>query len=392
MANSAPMNPSGASEVPYREVTVAAVLLGIVVGAAMTASFVYISLKLGFGLGGSTVAAILGFAVLRGLLKKGSIVENNINQTIASGVNTASAGVSFTLPALFLMGLNNPELAEIDPMPFLLAAVAGSFMGIVVIIPLRKQMIEFERLRFPSGIAVASLLKSPGAGARQAKLLAGGFAVATFFTLLIDFGLIPDELDFGAPLGIPAYLPLVIGLSFANFGAGLLSGKGGLPFVAGGVLAWWIISPVALKVGWVPDGPESWQIWDVLYGTMIRPMGIGMLIGGALMGVVMALPALKGALKSLSAAVQTGKAQKGGVQEMSTRVMGFGLAGALGIIFVAALMSSDAVGIGQAAMIAVVGGLWLGLAGLVVAQACGMTDISPLSGMALIAVTLMFFL
>ena len=89
---------------PYRELTVAAVLFGVLIGAVMTAAFTYVALKLGFTLSGSTVAAILGFAVLRGVLRKGSIVENNINQTLASGVNTASAGVAFTLPALYIMG------------------------------------------------------------------------------------------------------------------------------------------------------------------------------------------------------------------------------------------------------------------------------------------------
>ncbi len=395
MAASAPTTTPNPGLAPYREITWAAAILGVAVGAAMTASFVYISLKLGFGLGGSTVAAILGFAVLRGMLKKGSIVENNINQTIASGINTASSGVSFTLPALFLMGKTDPSLANIDPLPFLMAAIAGSFMGIVVIIPLRKQMIEFERLRFPSGIAVASLLKSPGAGARQAKLLAAGFVIATSYTLLSQNHLAPEALDIGGALGIPPYLPLVVGLSFANFGAGLLSGKGGLPFFAGGILAWWIISPMALSQGWIPEASSGadigWQL-DTLYSTMVRPLGIGMLIGGAIMGVIMALPALKGAIKSLSSAVQTRTSGGGESQEMSTRVMGIGMAGAMGIIFIAALMSSSEISASQALLIATVGSIWLALAGLVVAQACGMTDISPLSGMALIAVTLMYFL
>lgn len=378
---------------PYRELTIPAMVLGVILGALMCMSFVYIALKLGFTLGGSTVAAILGFAVLRGIFKGGSIVENNINQTIASGVNTASAGVAFTLPALFLMGGADPALRDFDALPFILAGLAGSFMGVVVIIPLRKQMIEFERLRFPSGIAVGSLLKSPGAGARQAKLLAGGFLVAATFTGLQMFGMVPDKMDLGSLFGIPVYIPMAIGLSFANFGAGLLAGKGGLPFVAGGILAWWVISPAATNAGWVPDtglaGQEMWQ-QGTIYGSMLRPLGIGMLIGGALMGVLMALPALRSAIKSLSAAVQA-KAV-GGSQEMSTGVMKIGLAAALMVLFAAAMLATDAVTVPQAIGIAVIGTIWLALAGLVVAQATGMTDISPLSGMALIAVTLMFFL
>jgi putative OPT family oligopeptide transporter len=382
---------------PYRELTVAAVVLGIVVGALMCASFVYISLKLGTGLGGSTVAAIIGFAVLRYMLGKGTIVENNINQTVASSVNMASSGVAFTLPALFLMSLNDPSLGDIDPMPFLLAAMAGSFLGIVVIIPLRKQMIEFERLRFPTGIAVASLLKSPGAGLRQAKLLVVGFAIAAAFTLLGELGKVPTEIDPGSWFGIPAHIPIIIALSFANFGAGLLSGRGGLPFVAGGVLAWWLISPTAVSLGWLPDiatdGGVDYQL-EVLYLQMLRPLGIGMLVGGALMGVIMAFPAVKAALAGLSAAVHTRGAQGVEIEseELSGRVLAFGLGGAVLVLFVASLFAAGDVSILQAALIAVVGTIWLALAGLVVSQATGMTDISPMSGMALIGVTLMFFL
>ena len=76
---------------PYRELTLIAVIFGVLLGAIMTAAFTYVALKLGFTLPGSTVAAILGFAVLRGMLKRGSIIENNINQTVASGVNNAEA-------------------------------------------------------------------------------------------------------------------------------------------------------------------------------------------------------------------------------------------------------------------------------------------------------------
>lgn len=73
----------GALEAPYRELTFAAVFIGVLIGAIMTSAFVYIALKLGFSLGGSTVAAILGFGILRQVVRETSIVESNINQTIA---------------------------------------------------------------------------------------------------------------------------------------------------------------------------------------------------------------------------------------------------------------------------------------------------------------------
>ncbi|MGI9327143.1 MAG: OPT/YSL family transporter [Pseudomonadales bacterium] len=390
---------------PYRELTVAAVVFGVAIGALMTAAFVYIALKLGFSMPGSTVAAILGFAVLRGMLHRGSIVENNLNQTVASGVNNASAGITFTLPALFIMGAANPELAGFNPIAALLAALAGSFLGIVVIIPLRKQMIEFDRLRFPSGIAVASLLRSPGAGPRQAKLLAGGFFVAAVLHVPAYYELIPTELAVGDWIGLPAWLPLSLGVSFASIGAGLLAGRGGLPFILGGMLAWWVISPLAINLGWVPslaslDLPaadaaagelsRNWQDWasGVLYAQMLRPLGIGVLIGGALAGVVVSLPALRAAFVGLSQASSV----PGAMQELSPRFLYLGIVGSMLVLFLAAVFADPEMTLAGGALTAVVGTLWLALAGLVVAQATGMTDLSPISGMSLIGVTIMFFL
>ncbi len=385
-----------ATRAPYRELTPAALIFGVLIGAVMTAAFVFVGLKLGFTLPGSTVAAILGFAVLRGILRKGSIVENNINQTVASGVNSASAGVAFTLPALFILGVCDPELRAFGPLPVILSAVAGSFLGIVFIIPLRKQMIELERLRFPSGIAVATLLRSPGAGIRQAKLLGGGFVFAAIFHVLSGLGVIHEEIEIGVMLGVPSYVPIAVGVSFASLGAGMLAGKGGLPFVFGGMLAWWVIAPAIVHLGWAPT-PAEMQVaggeafdgfvqWPLAYSEMLRPLGIGILIGGALTGVIASAPALRAAMRSLSSA-----SKAGGGDEMSPKVLYGGVVAAFVILFVAAMMSGD-IGVGRALLTAVVGTLWLALAGMIVAQATGMTDITPISGMSLIGVTLMFFL
>ncbi|HKI74809.1 MAG TPA: OPT/YSL family transporter [Pseudomonadales bacterium] len=398
----------------YREITASAVILGVIQGVLMTAAFTYIGLKLGFTLGGSTVAAILGFALLRGIGRgvlhidgAGSIIENNINQTIASGINTASAGVVFTFPALLLLG------QDFNVWTIIISAIAGSFMGIVIIIPLRKQLIEIERLRFPSGVAVATVLKSPGAGAEKARLLGYGFVVATGLTLLtspvvggwlgIEDSVIPDTLPIGswimnafhiAPAGAAgiALLGTSLSLSFANLGAGLLSARGGIPFLLGGILAWWVIAPFVVGQGWAPDVTGA-ALRNVVYGNMLRPVGIGVLIGGALAGVVLAWPAIKGALKSLTAAARIARQAGGEMDELSPGVLGFGLVGSfVALLGVAILGSIDTHGtfhIGEALAIGVVATAWLGLAGLIVAQATGMTDISPLSGLALIAVTLM---
>jgi len=138
---------------------------------------------------------------------------------------------------------------------------------------------------------------------------------------------------------------------------------------------------------------EGTPIFGFVYGKMIRPLGIGALIGGALMGVVVSFPAIKSALRSLATAAKTASAggSKVGSDEMPLSVLIVGTVGAVVLFFIAAMMT-DGVGVGQALLASVVGTAWLFLAGLIVAQATGMTDISPMSGMALISVTLMMFL
>ena len=362
----------------YREITARGIALGVVQGVLMTAAFTYAGLKLGFGVGGSSVAAIMGFVVLRGLFRNGTIVENNVNQTVASGINTASSGVIFTLPALLLLGL------EFDWRMMVLAAVAGSFMGIVVIIPLRKQMVELDRLRFPSGTAVATLLKAAGSGKEKAVLLLIGTILSALGVVGLEFGWVPEDLPVGEWIGAPDYLQIAIYASLMNLGAGLLSGRGGLAFFFGGVLAWWFLAPVAVGLDWVPQEGAV----DVLYGEMFRPLGIGILIGGALMGVVLSFPAIKAAIGSLRSAVQT-SGPGPGADELPVQVLYGGLVLSAVALVGVVWMLDPSLGAVRILAAGILGVVWIAVAGLIVAQATGMTDISPLSGLALIAVTLM---
>lgn len=386
----------------YRELTPAAVILGIIQGVILNLAFIYAALKLGFSIGGSTVASIMGYAVLRGVMKKGSSIENNINQTIASGINNAGTGIVFTLPALFILdaqwrAAGEPGL-DFTPWPFLIAGVAGAILGTVVIIPLRKQMIDLDRLRFPSGVAVTTIIRSGSSGVGKAKLLGVGFLISAIWKLLLVSGLLDiqgfiahEELNFGFGI-IPEYLSPVIYLSLMNVAAGLLAGKGGLAFFAGGALAWWVVSPFAVHMGWTPQGLDEVAQSGFIYGKMLRPLGIGALIGGALMGVVMTFPAIKSALVSLARATKNSKSgSKVGSDEMPFWVIIAGVIGALVLFFFASYMTPG-VTMMQAILASVIGTVWLGLAALIVAQATGMTDISPLSGMALISVTIMMFI
>jgi len=368
----------------YREVTFAAVALGVVQGVLMTMAFVYSGLKLGFTLGGSTVAAIMGFTVLKGVLGKGTILENNINQTIASGINIAGSGVIFTLPVLFMMGMKD----QFNPAFMCLAAVAGSFLGVAVIIPLRKQMIDFDRLRFPSGTAVCAILKSPGAGMQKAMLLGTGFLVSVLTVVMVHSKVLPSSIPIGAWFGFPEYTQTGISVSTMNLGAGLLSGLGGLPFALGGVLAFWFCAPIAVNMDWIAAATDA-ELTQAVYLQALRPLGIGMLIGGALMGVIMAFPMMKEAVKSLSRVSAGGD---GDSDEMPAKFIYGGIAASAVVFFLAALFGTEGIGVGRAVIISLFGTVYLTVAGIIVAECTGATDISPLSGLALICVTVIMFL
>ncbi len=366
----------------YREITVPSVVFGTILGILMTMSFVYAGLKLGFTIGGSSIAAILGFLFLRGIMRKGTILENNINQTVASGVNIASAGIIFTLPALMLMG------REFSFGYMVLAATAGSFLGIFVIIPLRRQMIEIDRLRFPTGTAVAAILTSPGAGTGRAVLLLAGAIISLVAVVAVKTGLIPDSIPYGRWLGLPEYMQGFISLSLMNIGAGMLAGRGGLPFALGGMLSYWIIAPAAVNLHWIPESTGAHELKSYIYLSMLRPVGIGLLIGGALGGVAAAFPAIKSAFSSLFSAVSAGSKGAANSERISTRFLGAVFVLSLASLFVTAL-SGENMGIWESLLAGITGVVWIGIAGLIVAQCTGMTDISPISGLALIAVTLM---
>ena len=138
---------------PYPEITVPAVVVGYGLGILIALSIGYAALILGFSIEGSELAAILGFGILRGLMRRTSIIENNINQTIASAVNSASAGMMVSVPAIFILGYTDFNIPLM-----VIACIAGGVLGVAFIIPLRKQMIDYNRLAYPGGIAVATIL------------------------------------------------------------------------------------------------------------------------------------------------------------------------------------------------------------------------------------------
>jgi len=237
---------------PYPEFTAPAIIVGWFLGGLIAISIGYASLKLGFSIEGSELAAILGWGILRGLMRRTSIVENNINQTIASSVNGAASGVMFCVPALFILSRTEglETVKDFNVWLMIFSCITGAFIGLAFVIPLRKQMIDFDRLPYPGGIAVAAILKSPGAGIRKAILLLAGSLVSGVVYLVLYMMFNGDmSWSLGRQLNVPFFMNLTFFLSLMTVGVGFLSGKGGFWFGAGGFICYWLLAPLLGFVG-----------------------------------------------------------------------------------------------------------------------------------------------
>ncbi len=380
---------------PYPELTPVAVLVGYGLGILITISMGYACLILGFSHEGSELAAILGFGILRGLMGRTSIIENNISQTVASSVNGASAGIMFSVPALFIL-----NQTDFNPYLMTFGAIAGGILGIAFIVPLRKQMIDFERLTYPGGVAVATVLKSPGAGIRKAQLLLVGIALSATVSVVshvtgFEYWALGDH------IGMPAYMNGVWSISLLTIGIAFIAGKGGLCFVIGGYACYWVLAPILARMGLLPTaaqlqaiavqvGEESLTMPGYLNQMLFRPVGIGMLVGGALAGIVLALPLIVNAVGSMQSAARTGASLS--KDEMPIKLLYAGIIGAVVVLGIVAVTSVEEMSLGRGIVMAVLGTVWIWMAGVILSECIGRTNWSPMSGMTLIAVTILIII
>ena len=374
---------------PYPELTWASVSVGWLLGALISVSIGYAALILGFSIEGSELAAILGFGILRGVMRRYSIVENNVAQTVASAVNGASSGMMFSVPALFILGETN-----FNPYVMTFGCIAGAFLGIAFIIPLRKQMIDYERLTYPGGVAVATILKSPGAGIRKAVLLLSAAAFSAGVHVVSQVSGV-DNWDLGSILGMPEYMNGIWYVSLLTIGAAYIAGKGGVAFIIGGFACYWVIAPLLATTGLLPvvivDGvPTPVTDPEVLRLSLFRPVGIGMLIGGAITGIALALPLIISAVRSMQSAAKVESVVSR--DEMPIKLLYVAIGGAAVVLMMIAILSTEHMGIGRGIAMAVLGTAWIWIAGVILSECIGRTNWSPLSGMTLIAVTLLIII
>jgi putative OPT family oligopeptide transporter len=283
------------------EFSLRAVILGSLFGILFGAVSVYVGLRAGLTVSASIPIAVLSISILRAF-GRSTILENNIVQTTGSAGESVAAGVIFSIPALIFLGFSlNAEYWRI----FFLALMGG-WLGVLFMIPLRRQLIvkEHGNLTFPEGTACADVLVAGERGGSFAGRVFLGLGIGGIYTFAMKtMGMWPEQPDYQ-----PTWLP---GASFrANItseylGVGYIIGPrvSGTLF-AGGVISWLVIMPaikffgslsgnVALYPSTIPIGQMSPQD---LWGSYIRPMGAGAVAASGLITLVKTMPTIYSAL------------------------------------------------------------------------------------------------
>jgi len=287
------------------EFTLRAILLGCFFGLIFGAVTVYVGLRAGLTVAASIPIAVLSISILR-VLGRASILENNIVQTTGNAGQSIASGVIFTLPALVFLGF------DLEYSRIFMLALIGGWLGVLFMIPLRRQLIVQEHgvLPYPEGTACADVLIAGEKGGGLASRVFLGLGLGSLYTLFQN-----DNL-FRAWPGQPEYRPdfgpqhILKGASInaeatsEYLGVGYIIGArvAGVLF-AGGVLSWLVIMPLIYFFGKDLNHPVYPGIVPIaqmgpgdLWSTYIKPMGAGAVAAAGLITLIKTVPTIWGAL------------------------------------------------------------------------------------------------
>jgi putative OPT family oligopeptide transporter len=321
------------------EFTLKSAFFGILFGIIFGAANAYLGLRAGLTISTSIPVAVMTVAAFRALSRAGqksSILEANLSQTIGSASSSVASGVIFTLPALFLWGMD-PDLLQMT-----LLAMSGGCLGILFMIPLRRFLIEREHkvLPYPEGTACAEVLKASEEGSNRAKQVFRGIAAGAVFKAITGWArAIPGE----AEIHIPFLKKGALGmdLSAALFGVGYILGpRVGSIMVGGGLLSSLIIIPAIAYWGQsreVPLFPEPEQlIRDMeasrIWTRYVRYIGAGAVATAGILTLIRSIPLmvesfkigaaqLRGRLSGVEGALTIPRTG----QDLSLKVVGIGV-------------------------------------------------------------------
>jgi putative OPT family oligopeptide transporter len=258
-----------------KEVTVRAVIIGLVLAVVLGAANAYLGLYAGMTVSASIPAAVVGMAVLRGLFRTGTILENNIVQTIASTGESLAAGVIFTVPALILVG----AWQDFQFWPTTLITMLGGLLGVIFMVPLRRALIvEREDLTYPEGVACAEVLKAGQEGGAGIRGIAFGLGIGALLKFLVGgVGIVKGALEVAVTAGRSIFF-VGSDVSAALVAVGyIVNVRVAAQVFLGGAIAWFVALPI---LGGYEGGDAVEVAYEVWSGS-IRYIGVGaMLVGG----------------------------------------------------------------------------------------------------------------
>ncbi len=301
------------------ELTTRALVLGCIFGLLFGAVTVYVGLRAGLTVGASIPIAVLSISVLRAF-GRASILENNIVQTTGNSGQSIASGVIFTLPALIFLGF------DLEYSRIFLLALLGGLLGVLFMIPLRRQLIveEHGRLAYPEGTACADVLLAGERGGSFAGRVFLGLGLGGLYTLF------QNENLFGAWPGTPDYQPqwfkgaaIRADVTPEYLGVGYIIGPrvAGLLF-AGGIFSWLVLMPAIYFFGshfpqaiYPGTKPIAQMSPSDLWASYVRPMGAGAVAASGLITLIKTLPTIVGALRAAMGNLRQG----GGVKSAPLR-------------------------------------------------------------------------
>ena len=285
------------------------ILLAIIFGAANA----YLGLRVGMTISASIPAAVISMGIIRVILRRDSILENNMVQTIGSAGESVAAGAIFTLPALFLWAeegkIDSPSL-----MTIFLVALVGGILGVAFMVPLRQALIVEEHgvLPFPEGTACAEVLLAGEQGGSKASTVFAGRGVAAVYKFIADgVKLFPSEIgyDFKAYAGSHVGIQVLPALA----GVGYICGPRISSYMlAGSTLSWFVLMPMIALFGagatiFPGTDPISSLAPGDLWGTYIKYIGAGAVAAGGIMSLIKSLPLIVKTFKQAMGSMKKGR-------------------------------------------------------------------------------------
>ena len=295
------------SEKIMPELTVISVILGLLLAVVFGAANAYLGLRVGMTISASIPAAVISMGIVRIILRRNSILENNMVQTIGSAGESLAAGAIFTIPALFMWAAENPEVSAPSFWNITIIALLGGILGVLFMIPLRAALIveEHGTLPFPEGTACAEVLLAGEEGGEKSKVVFSGLGIAALYKFITDgIKLFPSEIQWNIKslktgFGMDV-LPELTGVGYI---CGL---KISSYIFAGGILGWFVLIPLITLFG-IDNliAPGTAAISELgpsgIWSSYIRYIGAGAVAAGGIISLVKSLPMI---IKTFSKAIK----------------------------------------------------------------------------------------